>query len=98
MRLRSFFGYFVAAALAVLAIVVKIQVFVLRAMGSKGPTEVIDLARKQSRTSRILMIRQVLREDLWAAGMTLGAEDASVLREELEIPIGEERADLRRPE
>ena len=95
MGLLSSFGSFVSGVLAVLVIFVKIPVFVLRAVGLKGPAEAIGLARRQGRTSRSLMIGQVLREGRWPAGTMLGAEDVSLLREELDVLIGEKMAYLR---
>lgn len=95
LTLLSMFGSLVSGVLALVAVLISVPVFLLRALGLMEATTGIELAKRQVRISRIRLIGAVLSANQWQPGRPLGPDEAALLTGELDLLFGEELADLR---
>lgn len=93
--LLSMFGSFVSGVLALAAVFVSVPVFVLRALGLMEAEPRVDLAMRQVRISRILLIGADLSANQWPPGRPLRPEEAALLSEEIDRLREEEMAAIR---
>lgn len=95
MTILSAFGSLMSGILALVTVLIQIPIFILRATGVMTPTAVLQLTTRLDRTIRILSINAILSANQWHGGRPLEADEASLLREELDLLVNEEIAAIR---